>query len=522
MTTSLDTPQSLLKMERIVKRFGSAIAVNQVSIEVKPGKVLALLGENGAGKSTLIKVLAGVFKMDGGRILFHDREIASAAALKTGSEQPIAFIHQDLGLVDWMTVAENMAFVMGFPRRMGLVDWPAVYRRAHHALNEVGIDLDPETRVFNLSRTEKSLLAIARAIAVDAEVLVLDEPTASLPADDVRHLFDVLNGLRKKNVGMIYVTHRLDEVVEIADEVCIMRDGCYVAGGETSQYTVRDLVRLIVGEEKRGDMRRPLPEAAPVVLALEEVVVDETGPVSLSLRRGEMLALAGLRGAGQEEIGRCLFGMRGLSSGRIMLNAQPLSVKSPQAAIAAGISMVAGDRIGEGLVMSMTVRENMFLNPCNLGHRALSSYSAKDEAPSAIEKVRQFDVRPRDIDMDISALSGGNQQKVLMARWMGLETPILILEDPTAGVDVGARAEIYDLLNQALARGVSVLIISTDFEEIAHICNRALVFNRGVVMGELKNDEVTFANLLHLACASAVVADTEQPSGGSSVAGLTH
>lgn len=511
------TDSTLLRMENIVKRFGSATVVNQVSIDVKPGKVLALLGENGAGKSTLIKILAGVYKGDGGRIVFNGQEISSAAALRTGFEQPIAFIHQDLGLIDWMTVAENMAFTMGFPRRLGLVNWNEVRRRAQAALREVGIDLDPDARVFELSRTEKALLAIARAVAVEAEVLVLDEPTASLPADDVHHLFEVLNKLRAKRVGMIYVTHRLDEVIEIADEICVMRDGRYIAGGATSQYTMRDLVQLIVGEEKRSDMRKPLPSALEPVLSLEDLVIGDTGPVRFQLHRGEMVALAGLRGAGQEEIGRALFGMRTVDSGQVNLFGTRLNVSSPMEAIAAGISLVAGDRLGESVVPTMSVRENLFLNPFNIGKALLAPYLASEEVPAAAKQVKLFDIRPRDTEVPISALSGGNQQKAVMARWMNIETPVLILEDPTAGVDVGARSEIYALLNQALDRGIAVLVISNDFEEIAHICNRALVFNRGRVTGELLNEQVTFANLLHLACAEqgAVLSPADHAAAGA-------
>ncbi len=494
---------AVLTLSHITKRFGGNIAVNDVSLEVHPGEVLALLGENGAGKSTLIKVLAGVYPRDGGDIRFHDDTITSAAALKTTQRQPIAFIHQDLGLIEWMTVAENMALVMGFTRRMGLIDWRAVRERSRQALEEVGIALDPDSRVFELSRTEKSLLAIARAVAVNAEVLVLDEPTASLPANDVRHLFSVIERLKSKKVGMIYVTHRLDEVIEIADRVCVMRDGRHVAGGFTRDYSLRNLVEMIVGEAVEGNQREPLPEKADPVLTFDSVCIDEVGPVSFSLQPGEMLALAGLRGAGQEEIGRLLFGLRQRTGGSITFRKQHYQASSPQQAMAAGVSLVAGDRTGESLVMSMSVRENLFINPCASGHRLLSHYGRRAELGASWWKMQLFDVRPKDVSLDISALSGGNQQKVVMARWMHLNAPLLILEDPTAGVDVGAREEIYHLLNKALAEGVAVLVISSDFEEIAHICNRALVFNRGQIVGELKNDRVSFANLLELASASS-------------------
>ncbi|MCH5049636.1 sugar ABC transporter ATP-binding protein [Pectobacterium aquaticum] len=497
---NMDYP--ILTLSHITKRFGGNIAVNDVSLQVMPGEVLALLGENGAGKSTLIKVLAGVYPRDHGDIQFRGTNIASAAAIKSDGLQPIAFIHQDLGLIEWMTVAENMALVMGFPRRYGLIDWRAIRRRATQALDDVGIVLDPDARVFELSRTEKSLLAIARAVAVNAELLVLDEPTASLPANDVRHLFSVINRLRAKKVGMIYVTHRLDEVIEIADRVCVMRDGRYVAGGNTADYSLRDLVQMIVGEAISGDQREPLPEAQSPVLQLDNIIVGDIGPVSFSLQPGEMLALAGLRGAGQEEIGRLLFGLRKRESGDIRFRDAPYHANSPQQAMNSGVSLVAGDRTNESLVMSMSVRENLFINPCASGHKLLSTYSRREEIGASWWKVQLFDVRPKNVNIDISALSGGNQQKVVMARWMHLGAPLLILEDPTAGVDVGARAEIYHLLNKSLADGVAVLVISNDFEEIAHICNRALVFNRGKVVGELKNQQVSFANLLELASAS--------------------
>lgn len=496
----------LLSMRHIVKRFGGNVAVNNVSLDIYPGQVVALLGENGAGKSTLIKVLAGVYSRDGGDILFRGKPVESAAALRQGNEQPIAFIHQDLGLVEWMTVAENMALVMGFPRRLGLIDWAATRCQAQKALEDIGIQLDPDDRVFDLSRTEKSLLAIARAVAVDASVLVLDEPTASLPADDVRHLFRVMNILREKQVGMIYITHRLDEVMEMADSVCAMRDGCYAGGGEISHYNLRGLVELIVGESLREDQRQALPDAAaPVMLKMDNVKVGDTGPVSFELRAGEMVALAGLRGAGQEEIGRLLFACRTKASGQITLNGVPFTATTPGEAMSAGVSFVAGDRLHESLIPGMMVRENLFMNPCKHGHAPLSRYNEKSEAPLSWEKIRQFDVRPSQINIEISALSGGNQQKVVMARWLSLNAPLLILEDPSAGVDVGARAEIYDLLNQALQNGVAILVISNDLEEVAHICNRALVFNRGQIVGELLNQDVTFARLLELASGSGTI-----------------
>ncbi|WP_373752020.1 ATP-binding cassette domain-containing protein [Jeotgalibaca porci] len=298
---------------------------------------------------------------------------------------------------------------------------------------------------------------------------------------------------------MIYVTHRLDEVIAISDRILVMRDGFPVAEGATKNYDVKGLVKAIVGEESRGRQRVALPENTPEILRLNNVVVGDTGPVSFTLHKGEMIALAGLRGAGQEEIGRLLFGLRELDKGEIFLDNKAYRADSPQDAIHKGVALVAGDRTRESLVMSMTTTENLFINPVLSGHSPLKQYSKREEWGESWFKFQLFDIRPKNLFIDVSALSGGNQQKIVVARWMHLNTPILILEDPTAGVDVGARAEIYDLLNKALGEGVAIIVISTDFEEIAHLCNRALVFNRGDIAGELRNEDVSFAKLLALA-----------------------
>lgn len=492
----------ILEIKNIVKYFGNNLAVNNVSFNINPGEVVALLGENGAGKSTIIKILAGIHPYESGDIIFSGKKISSSKHLNINDSQPISFIHQDLGLVEWMTVAENMAFIMGFPKKLGLINWSLVYKKAKEALDFIGVDILPETRVFDLSRTEKALLAIARAIAVNAKVLILDEPTASLPASDVKHLFVVLEKLRKKGVGMLYVTHRLDEVIEIADRIVVMRDGEHVESGFTKNYSVKDLVKLIVGEETKQCERISLPINNETILSFKNVISGDVGEVSFSIKKGEMIALAGLRGAGQEDIGRLLFGLRELNNGSINLFGKDYIPKSPKDSILSGISLVAGDRTNESLVMGMTTTENLFLNPLIKQKNPFKKHDKRGEIKRSWFKFQLFDIRPKNLFIEVSALSGGNQQKIVIARWLDLNNPIIILEDPTAGVDVGARAEIYDLLNQALSKGTSIIIISTDFEEIANLCNRALVFNRGKVVTELLNENVTFSNLLEAASSS--------------------
>lgn len=487
------TTQPILRLQHIVKKFANHLAVDNVSFELYRGEILALLGENGAGKSTLIKILAGLYSQDKGEISFPQQTSHLSAS------PPIAFIHQDLGLIEWMTVAENIALVMGFPRHFGLIHWKKVREQAQQTLDFVGVHLDPDTRVFNLNRTEKALVAIARALARNAEILVLDEPTASLPANDVSHLFSVLDSLREKGIGMIYVTHRLDEVMQLSDHIVVMRDGKLVTQGKTQDYDIPTLISAIAGEQNEEHQPlAPLQSPRPL-LELKNVIVGNVGPVSFHLHQGEMLALAGLRGAGQEEIGRLLFGMGALAQGEMFLDNRPYEAKSPKQAIKSGIALLAGERLKESLVSSMSTTENLFINPCLSGHSALAPYSLKQEQEKAWTQFELFDIRPKNLQINIESLSGGNQQKVVLARWLQLQMPILILEDPTAGVDVGARKEIYKLLNQALQRGCAILIISNDFEEIAHCCHRALVFNRGEIAGELVKEQVTFANLLSLA-----------------------
>lgn len=497
--------RSLLRFENITKRFGANTAVDNVSFEVFSHSVVALLGENGAGKSTLIKTLAGIYQQEEGDILFCGQPLDK----KDLSAGNIAFIHQDLGLVDWMTVSENMALSMGYCKRFGFIDWKATDARAAEALALVDADIDPNTRVFNLSRSEQSLLAIARAVYCNAKVLVLDEPTASLPAADVERLFHVIRNLRKKGVGMVYVSHRLDEVMEISDRLVVMRDGHLVAERETQGVAADDLVALIVGSAQQDFHAIQVEKSASSLLDVCNLETGQVGPVSFSLRRGEILGLIGLRGGGQEEVGRALFGDRALSSGSVLLNGNVLNLRSSGDAIKAGIGFVAGER-NENLAMSMSITENLFLNPL-LKNPAFFTFSRPGKEHDAAQAlVDRFDVRPNNPDEIIENLSGGNQQKVIMARWLNLNKPVLILEEPTAGVDVGAKFEIYELLKQAVQSGTSIIVVSTDFEEIETICNRCFVFSKGKILRQLANKDLTFANMLKASSADSSMPPSEE------------
>ncbi len=491
-----------LVFDSVVKSFGGTKALGGVDLQVARGEVIALLGENGAGKSTLIKVLGGIHMPDSGQVLI-DSALYVHKPGRFNVSQKVAFIHQDLGLIEWMSIAENMALAQGFKRnRFGLIDWQAVNQRATEALAKVGCDFDPTTRISDLGRTEKSLVAIARALSVECDFLVLDEPTASLPANEVERLFDTLRQLRAKGVGMIYVSHRLDEVFKIADRVAVLRDGILVGLRSITETNTEDLVSLIVGRKTR-EINRPEAIIGKNLLTLSNFVARNVGPVDMVIAQGEIVGLVGLRGAGHEEIGRALFGVAAYQ-GDVLLEGERLQITSPKNAMHHGIGMVARDRVVESIAPALTIRENAHLNPAAIGRRLFSLLGVKAENRAAFVMGQELGLSPNEPDLAIEALSGGNQQKVVLGRWLSTNRRLLIAEDPTAGVDVGAKAEIYALLFQALERGMGVLVVSTDFEEIANICHRAIVFSRGKVVSELVGTSLSTSALISAASASDV------------------
>ncbi len=494
--------QNGLFFDEVSKSFGGTQALNSVSLHVDRGEIVALLGENGAGKSTLIKVLGGIHHPEQGRVLV-DGSPYHHAPSRVSERQAVAFIHQDLGLVDWMTIAENMALAQGFVRKRGLIDWKNAEQAAVKALSRVDCDFDPTTRISNLTRTEKSLVAIARALAVECDFLVLDEPTASLPADEVERLFAALRPLRDKGVGMIYVSHRLDEVFRIADRVAVLRDGVMVGLRDTNHTSPEELVNLIVGRRTREIDQPEVTLGTPIlnVSNLETATVDR---VSFDVNQGELVGFVGLRGAGQEEVGRSLYGSCD-HSGDVLLDGKPPDLSSPRAAMRSGIGLVARDRVVESIAPALSIRENTYINPEATGRSLFSFMGAQKEADLSAKLGTALGLSPNDPGLAIEALSGGNQQKVVVGRWLETNRRLLIAEDPTAGVDVGAKAEIYALLFEALSTGMGVVVVSTDFEEVAAICHRAIVFSRGQVVKELTGVALSTESLIQAASAHDII-----------------
>ncbi|AWI59945.1 sugar ABC transporter ATP-binding protein [Sinorhizobium fredii] len=492
--------QKLLEFRSITKEFGGTRALSQVSLDLEAGEILALLGENGAGKSTLIKTLAGIYRPDGGEIRFRGEPYVNQPP-KPNKRQPVAFIHQDLGLIEWMTVAENVGLAQGFSMRTRLIDWRRTEERAREALRLVGCDFDPSTRVQSLTRTEKSLVAIARALAVEADVLVLDEPTASLPADEVERLFNAIRPLKERGVAMIYVSHRLDEIFRIADRVAVLRDGRLVGQKPVAETNPDELIEMIVGRKADQLFVKAASRPGEAVVSVRQLACQGVGPVSFDVLKGELIGLVGLRGAGQELVGRALFGCQPFS-GTVTIGGQQPDLSSPVAAMRSGVGLIARDRTEESVAMSLSLRENTFLNPQASGRGLFSALAPTREAALAEAIGESVGLRPNDQSLPIEALSGGNQQKVVVGRWLATGRKLLVAEDPTAGVDVGAKADIYRLIARALEAGLAVVVVSTDFEEIAHICHRALVFSRGRIVRELKGEELTTSAVIAAASAS--------------------
>ncbi|MFG2294451.1 sugar ABC transporter ATP-binding protein [Streptomyces sp. NPDC048603] len=519
--------EPLVRIRGLGKRFGGTVALDRVGLDLYGGSVLALLGPNGAGKSTLIKVLAGVHRADEGEVTVAGHPLGSEAA-----SAAMSFIHQDLGLVEWMTVAENIALGTGYPCRRGLISWRRTRESCAEALAIVAGHLDPDSPVVDLPPAERSLVAIARALALPqalgsaragggtpgeargrtptATLFVLDEPTATLPAADCTRLFEVLHRLRDRGHGILYVSHRLDEVYRVADAFAVLRDGRLVGQGRLEGYPPARLVRDITGGLPTG--RGPasaVPAGRPPVLSLDAVTTGRTGAVSLDLAPGEILGMVGLTGAGHMHLGRALAGVLPPPVGRVLLDGRPYHPRSVAAALGRGVGFVAANRQEEGCAPDLTVRENFLANPRAAGVPGWRPLLPRRERREAAALIERFAVRPRNAEVAIATLSGGNQQKVVLGRALRGRLKLLVLEEPTASVDVGAKAAIHRLLDGAAGAGLAILLVSTDFEEVADLCHRALVFVRGSVAAELTGAALTPAALTRAASAMpAITGDT--------------
>ena len=486
----------LLEVWGLSKAFGPTEALTDVDFDLRAGEVHALVGQNGSGKSTLVKILAGVHSPDAGAISVEGEEYDP---LRPGEvrERGLRFVHQDLGLVDSLDVVENLALGCGydvrFPRR---ISWRHERRQASAALADLGYSMDVRAPVGTLQASERTAIAIARALdgwQSAARLLVLDEPTASLPEAEVSRLFDVIGTIRDRGVGVIYVSHHLEEVLAIADRVTILRDGARVGTFDVADLDHDRMVELIVGRGPEASTGEPAPSATPERYEPSLVVEDVSGSVlravSLRVGAGEVLGVAGLTGSGREELGPMLFGAAP-RSGSVSIDGNPVPADRPDLAVAAGLGFVPADRKSLGLVASMVVRENVTLADLRPYLRG-GLLRHRKERSDVDTWLGLLDVRPRNQSLGAMRLSGGNQQKVLLARWLRIQPRVLILDEPTQGVDVGAKSDIHRRIVDAARDGAGVLVCSTDTAELVRVCDRVLVMQRGRIGAELLGRDIS-------------------------------
>jgi ABC-type sugar transport system ATPase subunit len=480
MTQRLDL---VLEMRGISKRFPGVHALSEVSLGVGAGEIHALVGENGAGKSTLMKILSGAIQKDAGEILI-DGKLVSIETPQDARSLGIGIVYQEFSLVPALSVAENILFGR-FPQRAGFLDRAAMDRDARRYLDELGVAIEISARVSSLSVAQQQLVEIAKVLAMHPRLLVLDEPSAVLGGSDLDRLFAVLMRLRERGISIIYISHRLEEVFRLADTVTVMRDGRVVDTLPISELDHAGLVRRMVGRDLEGASTDHLGQSGEELLRLEDVRRDGVlAPISLEVRRGEIVGLAGLRGAGRTELARCIFGADTRSGGVVTVAGRVIPAGSPGDAIRAGIGFVTEDRKSEGLILNLSVRENVTL--AGLKHLAQCTFIRRNAEQRRVQALAdQLQVRAASTAVATGTLSGGNQQKVVLAKWLHTDAQVLILDEPTRGIDVGARREIYRLMREIADRGAAVLMISSELPEVIGVCDRILVMHEGRLAGEL-------------------------------------
>lgn len=488
----------VLEMIGITKRFPGVLALDQVSFDLRGGEVHALVGENGAGKSTLMKILNGALQADAGEIRMDGRPVRipnPSAAARLG----IAMIYQELCLAPHLTVGENL-FLGREPLRGGLVDLRALHTLAQRYLDDLQCGLSSRQRVKDLGIAAQQMVEIAKALSQKARFLVMDEPTASLSEAETQRLFDRIRGLRDAGVGIAYISHRLEEVLEIADRVTVLRDGKVVAAGlPVSATSIPELVRLMVGREIKQVYPKREHEIGEEILRVEGLSRPPAlHDISFSLRRGEILGLGGLMGAGRTELARAIFGADRPASGRIFVEGRPVRIKSPRDAVAVGIALLTEDRKRDGLALGLPLRANVTLS--SLGQVIRHGLLSLGRERKIVENVvRRVDIRAASIEQHVRNLSGGNQQKVVVAKWLLTQARVFIFDEPTQGIDVGAKAEVYRLIEELAAQGAGIILISSYLPELLALADRVLVLCRGRITGELAREEATQERVLELA-----------------------
>ncbi|WP_152044744.1 sugar ABC transporter ATP-binding protein [Aureimonas psammosilenae] len=491
----------LLEVDGVRKVFPGVVALDNVQFRVRRGTVHALMGENGAGKSTLMKIIAGVYTPDGGEFRLRGQQIRLKGPLDA-LENGIAMIHQELNLMPFMTVAENIWIRREPKNRLGFVDHGELRRRTEKLFKELSIDIDPDVETQTLSIASRQMVEIAKAVSYESDVLIMDEPTSALTDREVEHLFRIVRHLRAQGKGIVYITHKMDELAQIADEVSIFRDGKYIGTEDAKTVTRDDIIRMMVGRELTQMFPKEEARIGEVVLKVEGLSLGRVfQDVSFDLRAGEILGLAGLVGSGRSNIAEALFGVTPATSGTISLFGKEVRVANPGVAMRHGMAFLTEDRKDTGCFLPLSITENMQMAVIQERFTKGGFVSQNRVNARCEEMSKAMRVKTPDLDERIENLSGGNQQKVLIGRWLLTDPKILILDEPTRGIDVGAKAEIHRLISKLAGEGLAVIMISSELPEVLGMSDRIMVVHAGRVTGILDRGEATQEKVMDLASA---------------------
>lgn len=482
---------NVLEMKGVSKSFPGVKALSDVDLTLKKGEVHVLLGENGAGKSTLMKVLVGIHQPDAGHISLNGKEVMFKNS-KEAEEAGVSIVYQEFNLVGQLTVAENIFFGR-YPMKGGRIDWKKLEKDAQEILDRLNVNFKAKDTVASLGTAQQQMVEIAKVLSVNAQVIILDEPTASLTEKEIAKLFTVLEELKKQGTSLIYISHRLEEIMKIGDRVTVLRDGCYVDTVNVCDIEFDDLIRMMVGRDLDNLFPKVDNEKGDVVLEVKNINSGELlKNVSFYARKGEILGFSGLMGAGRTETMRAIFGADKIDSGEIYIDGELVSIKSPQDAIEQGIGFLTEDRKNQGLILSNTIEYNISISNLNKisKQRGLLNVLDKDSEEQNAEKmVDDLLIKTPSIKQLAKNLSGGNQQKVVLAKWLNRDCKILIFDEPTRGIDVGAKTEIYKLMNQLVEQGVAIIMISSELPEVIGMSDRIYVMHEGKISGELKRED---------------------------------
>ena len=489
----------LLQVEGVRKEFPGVVALDDVAFRLKPGTVHALMGENGAGKSTLMKIIAGIYRPDSGSFHLRGKDIQLASPLDA-LENGIAMIHQELNLMPFMTVAENIWIRREPKTAIGFVDHAELRRKTASLFEKLNINIDPEIEVRDLSVANRQMVEIAKAVSYESDVLIMDEPTSALTEKEVTHLFEIIRGLKAQGKGIVYITHKMNELFEIADEVSVFRDGRYIGTHPAASVTRDDIIRMMVGREITQMFPKEVVPIGEVYLSVRNLSLKGVfHDVSFDVRTGEILGVAGLVGSGRSNVAETIFGVTPATTGEIWIKGQKVAIDRPGTAMKNGMAFLTEDRKETGCFLILDVLENMQIAILNQGF-VKAGFVAEAEVTRKCDQMKDaLRVKTPDMHERVENLSGGNQQKVLIGRWLMTHPRILILDEPTRGIDVGAKAEIHKLITRLAGEGVAVIMISSEMPEILGMSDRIMVMHEGRVTGFLDRAEATQVKIMELA-----------------------